>query len=295
MQKNLYFPMTLLAAALFAGCSSVPQNSSLSEAQSSYNNAQTNPQVTSLAAVELQQAGDTLTKANTALNKGESDAKVNQLAYIAKQQVSIAEETAKQRADEATVANAGKKRDAIRLDARTAEADAANQKVIAVQQTADQQAAALAVASDKAESDKALIAQQDMQLQELHAKKTDRGMVITLSDVLFSTNQARLAPRGVRNIQKLSAFLNQYPQRKVLIEGYTDSTGGDKLNQALSERRADTVRTALLENGINSDRIATHGYGEAFPVASNGTAASRQLNRRVEIILSDDNGNIVPR
>jgi len=80
-----------------------------------------------------------------------------------------------------------------------------------------------------------------------------------------------------------------------LVEGYTDSTGSDSLNQELSDRRANTVRTALLDMGSSSDRVTARGYGEAYPVASNDTAASRQLNRRVEIILSDDKGNIAPR
>ena len=287
--------MTLIAVAILSGCSSMPQNSSLTEAHSSYNSARINPQVTNLAAAELKEAGDSLNKADYALSKGESDATVNHLAYIAKQQVAIAQETAKQKTAELAVTNAGAKRDQVRLEARTAEADAAKQQVAIVQKTADQQAVALAVASAKTERDQALIAQQEMQLKELNAKKTERGLVITLSDVLFSTNKAQLASGGMRNVQKLADFLKQYPQHKVLVEGYTDSTGSNSLNQELSERRANAVRTALIDMGISSDRVTTRGYGEAFPVASNDTAASRQLNRRVEIILSDDNGNIVTR
>ena len=99
----------------------------------------------------------------------------------------------------------------------------------------------------------------------------------------------------MRNVQKLADFLTQYPQQKVLIEGHTDSTGSDSLNQEFSDRRANAVRTALMNMAISSDRVATRGYGEAFPVAGNDTAASRQLNRRVEIILSDENGNITQR
>ena len=143
--------------------------------------------------------------------------------------------------------------------------------------------------------DQALIAQQQQQLSDLNAKKTARGLVITLGDVLFSSNKAQLKSGGMRNMQKLADFLNKYPQHKVLIEGYTDSIGSDSLNQKLSERRAMSVKTALIGMGISSERITTQGYGEAFPVAGNDTASSRQLNRRVEIILSDENGNIAPR
>jgi outer membrane protein OmpA-like peptidoglycan-associated protein len=337
MQKNHYFPMTLIAVAILSGCSSIPQNSSLTEAHGSYDRARTNPQVTNLAPLELKEAGDSLAKADTALSKGESEATVTQLAYIAKQQVGIAQETAKRKTSELAVTNASAKRDQVRLEARTAEADAAKQQVAIVQETADQQAAALTAASAKAgrdqvrleaktaeadaakrqaaiaqatadqqaaaltaasakaERDQALIAQQEIQLKELDAKKTARGMVITLGDVLFSTNKAQLASGGMHNMQKLADFLKQYPQQKVLVEGYTDSTGSNSHNQELSDRRANAVRTALLDMGTSSDRVTTRGYGEAFPVASNDTAASRQLNRRVEIILSDANGNIAPR
>jgi len=295
MQKKLSFPLTLIAVAVFAGCSSMGQNSSLTEAHSSYNSARANPQVTNLAPLELQQAGESLNKADYALSKGESDAKVTQLAYVAKQQVRIAQETAMRKTAELAVTNAAAKRDQIRLEARTEEADAAKQQVAIVQQTADQQAAALAAASAKAERDQALIAQQQMQLKELNAEKTARGLVITLGDVLFSTNEAQLASGGMHNLQKLADFLKQYPQHKVMVEGYTDSTGSSDHNQALSDRRANAVRTALLDMGISSDRVISRGYGEAYPVAGNDTATSRQLNRRVEIILSDENGNIAPR
>jgi outer membrane protein OmpA-like peptidoglycan-associated protein len=294
MQKKRYFPLTLIAVAILSGCSSMPP-SSLTEAHSSYDSARSDPQVTNLAALELKQAGDSLNKADDALSKRESTDTVNHLAYIAKQQVAIAQETAKRKTAELAVTDASAKRDQVRLEARTAEADAAKQQVAIMQGTANQQTAALAAAGANAERDQALIAQQEMQLKELNAKKTERGLVVTLGDVLFSTNKAQLKSGGMRNVQKLADFLKQYPQHKVLVEGYTDSTGSNSLNQELSDRRANAVRMALIDMGISSDRVTTRGYGEAFPVAGNDTAASRQLNRRVEIILSDENGNIAPR
>lgn len=337
MKTNRYLPLSLLAAGILAGCSTVPPKSTaLDEARGLYTSAQTNPQVVSLAPVELQRAGQTLEKADAALGKGE-DAEVNQLAYVAKQQVAIAQETAKRKAAEQSIASATAQRDQVRLAARTAEAEAAKrqaavaqktaeeqatelaaararaqrdqaliaaklseaetarQQAAAAQQTAEQQAAALAAARTQQERDQALIAQQEQQLKELDAKQTPRGMVITLGDVLFAVNKAELSAGGVRNVQKLADFLNRYPQRKVLIEGHTDSTGSRSINQPLSERRADAVRSALVGMGIGVDRIETRGYAEDYPVASNNDAAGRQMNRRVEIILSDDKGNIVPR
>jgi len=296
MLKNQYFPMSLIAVAIFSGCSSVPpQNAALTDAHNIYNSARADPQVTTQAALELKEAGDSLNKADEALSKGQDTATVNHLSYVANQKVRIAQETAKRKTAESAVTSSGAKRDQASLEARTAEADAAKQQAATAQETANQQAAALVAASAKAERDQAFIDQQEMQLKELNARKTDRGLVITLGDVLFSTNKAQLESGGMRNVRKLADFLKQYPQRRVLVEGYTDSTGSNSFNQELSDRRANAVRTALIDMGISSDRVTTRGYGEDFPVASNDTAASRQMNRRVEIILSDNNGNIAPR
>ncbi|MDD2915222.1 MAG: OmpA family protein [Gallionella sp.] len=296
MKKNKYFPLSLIAIAILSGCNSVPpKNEALTAAHSSYNSARENPQVSNLAALELKEAGDSLSKADDAMSKGQGTDTVNHLSYIANQKVGIAQETAKRKTAELAVANAASKRDQVRLEARTAEADASKQKVAEMQETADSQAAELAAADANAESDQALIAQQEQQLRELSAKKTDRGLVVTLGDVLFSVNKSELKSGGIRNMQKLADFLRQYPNQKVLVEGFTDSTGSDSYNLGLSERRANAVRTALIDMGVNSDRITMRGYGEAFPVASNETKVSRQLNRRVEIIISDSKGNIAQR
>ncbi|MDD1620383.1 MAG: OmpA family protein [Methylococcaceae bacterium] len=295
MQTYRYFPMTLIAAAIISGCSSVPQNSSLTIAHNDYNTARTSPEVSKLAELELKQAGDTLDKADRALKEDEGDDSVDHLAYLAKQQVAIAQETAKRKTAEIAVTNAEAKRNQVRLDARTAEADAAKRQAVISQQTVDRQATELAVAGANAERDQALIAQQNILINDLNAKQTERGLVITLGDVLFRTNKARLQSGGLRNVNKLADFLNQYPEYMVLVEGYTDSKGSDELNQELSDRRAYAVRTALVDSGVSGDRVRTRGYGEEYPVADNDTAANRQLNRRVEIILSDENGNIAAR
>ena len=296
MQKNSYFPLALIAIAVLSACTTTPpQNTQLTAAHSNYNQARSNPQVAELAALELKDAGDTLDKADTALSKGQSLATVDHLAYLANQKVGIAQETARQKTAELAVTNSAAKRNELRLDARTAEADQARQQVAMVSEVANQQATDLAAADANAQRDQALIAQQQQQLKELNAKKTERGMVITLGDVLFHTGKSQLGSGGMHNVQKLADFLKQYPKNKVLIEGHTDSTGSASHNQTLSEQRANAVRSALTDMGIGNDRISTHGYGEDLPVAVNDSAAHRQLNRRVEIILSDDNGNITPR
>lgn len=283
--------MILIVAALVFGCNSEPKNSLLTEAHNSYDRIRNNPGITN---IDLKEASEALSKADQALNEGESAASVNHLAYIAKQQVDIAQETAKRKATELAVANAAK-HDPVRFEARTVETDLASKRLVLVEEIADRQAAALTDADINAKGYQAVIAQQKIQLKELNTKKTERGLVITLGDVLFDTNQAVLKSAAMRNVQKLAGFLTQYSQYKVLVEGHTDSVGSNDLNQALSDRRASAVRIALVDMGIRTDRVNTRGYGEIFPIAGNDTAASRQLNRRVEIILSDNNGNLVPR
>lgn len=294
MKTKHYVPLTLITVAMLAGCGSMPPNATLAAAHESFNYARSNPEVTNLAAVELKDAGDSLTKADTAFREGEEEADVSHLAYIANQQVAIAEEVAKRKTAESAVTTAGAKRDQVRLDARTAEANAANRQVELAHQITDRQATELAVAGANSERDQAIIAQQEKLLNALNAKKTDRGMMITLSDVLFNTNKAKLKSSGMHKVQKLADFLTEYPQYKVLVEGNTDSQGGDEFNQELSDRRAESVKNALIDMAISGDRVEARGYGEDYPVASNANAAGRQLNRRVEIILSDNNGNIMP-
>lgn len=291
MQSKRTFPLSLMVVAILSGCSSVPPNANLMAAHSRYDAAAFNPDVVNQAPLELQEANNALTLADGSFNKGEDEADVNHLAYLANQQVAIAEETAKRKSAELAVSNAGAKRDKIRLDARTTEANAAEQQVAIAHATTDRQATELAVAGANAEHDQALIAQ----LKGLNAKQTDRGMMITLGDVLFNTDRAELKPGGIRNIEKLAQFMTQYPAYKVSVEGHTDSRASVRHNQRLSDRRADAVQTALLDQSISSDRITTHGFGKQYPIASNKTPAGRQLNRRVEIILSDDNGKISQR
>jgi outer membrane protein OmpA-like peptidoglycan-associated protein len=310
MKNHQIVLAALIAIAALAGCDSLPANNSrLEEARSDYRAAQNNPQTVNLAAGELKQAGDALNKANDAWSKRENSAEVDHLAHLAKQRVAIAQETAKQKVAEMSVTNANMARDQVRLAARTQEADAAQRSAAAAQRQAEEsqrQSEASQRQSEASQRQSEASQQQakdaetrasqlEAQLKDLNAKKTDRGMVITIGDVLFDTNKAQLKSGGMRSVEKLAGFFKQYPQRKALVEGFTDSTGSESTNQELSDRRANAVRAALVDMGVSSDRIATHGYGEAYPVAGNDSAGSRQLNRRVEIILSNDDGNIAPR
>jgi outer membrane protein OmpA-like peptidoglycan-associated protein len=294
MSSTRLFPLSLIALAVLAACSTAPTQQLL-EARSSYAAAQNDPQVVEFAGSELIQAGAQLKQAELSASKGESRAQVDQLAYITKQRVTIARETARQKSAELTTAGAAAEREKIRLAARTAEADAAQRAAAASKLDAEASQRQSESSQRQAQDAEARSRQLEIQLKELDAKKTERGMVITLGDVLFDTNKSELKSGGMRNVQKLAGVLKEYPQRNVLVEGFTDSTGNSDYNQGLSERRAGAVRTALQDTGVAGDRISNRGYGQTFPVASNATAEGRQLNRRVEIIVSDDGKAIAPR
>lgn len=323
--KTHRFVYTALATALaLAACTTIPEkNDRLEEARSEYNIARTNPDVTTHANVELTRARDALIAANDAWSKDENTKRVDQLAYLTKQQVAIAKEAAKMRVAEATATNSKAERSGARLSAKTREADAANQNAEVARMQAENAKQSAAVSQSQAESAKQSAAasqsqseeaqrqaasqqqraqsaearsnQLEAQLKELAAKKTERGLVVTFGDLLFDTNMANVKPGGMRNVQKLADVLNQYPERTVLIEGFTDNTGADNHNQDLSDRRANAVRTTLRDMGISGNRVTGRGYGKGFPVASNDTMSGRQLNRRVEVIISDDSGKIAPR
>lgn len=295
--KNFYLTPTLLAIAAFvAACSSVPTSTTLLEqTRSDFQLAQNNPMVATYAPLEMKQAGEAMEQANLSASHNDSLDKVDKLAYLAKQKIALTQEMAKQKSAEADVANSAKERDQVRLDQRTNEANIAKMNAERSKLAELQAQGQTAQAQRQAQEAQAHAAQLEAQLADLAAKKTERGMVITLGDVLFGTDLARLNADGMRTAQKLSAVLQQNMQRTVLVEGFTDSTGTTAHNQELSERRAGAVRSALLELGVAPARIAIRGYGETYPVAANDTAQNRQLNRRVEIILSDDTGNISTR
>jgi outer membrane protein OmpA-like peptidoglycan-associated protein len=288
----------------------------LEQARTDYSLAQSSPSVAQYAPLELKQAGEALAQANAAADHNDSRESIDRLAYLAKQKIALTQELTKQKTAEAEVGRAAKERDQMRLAQRTAEADQAKATAQQAQLAAQQAQAKAQMAQSETSNamrqtqmaqDDAALAQQktreaqarsaalEAQLNDLAAKKTERGLIITLGDVLFGTDLSRLTSEGMHTAQKLAMLLQQNPQRKVLVEGYTDSTGAADYNQALSERRANAVRTALLEQGVAVERIAIRGYGESYPVAANETAANRQLNRRVEIVVSDDSGRTIGR
>ncbi len=124
------------------------------------------------------------------------------------------------------------------------------------------------------------------QVVELQAQVTDRGMVVTLGDALFLSGKADLKSDVTANLSRLVTFLVGYPSRTATIEGYTDSAGSEDYNFGLSQRRADSVKSYLVEQGVGEQRLMALGEGESTPVAGNDSAAGRAQNRRVEVIIT---------
>jgi outer membrane protein OmpA-like peptidoglycan-associated protein len=168
------------------------------------------------------------------------------------------------------------------------EAEARSLELEQARKEAEAKAREAEMASMQAEQAMAQRKQLESELVELKAKQTERGIILTLGDILFAPGKAVLRSGSIRTIDTLSAFLKKYPNRNVLIEGHTDSIGSEMYNLGLSQHRADAVCTALTSKGIAAERITTKGYGEKYPVASNANRAGKQQNRRVEIIILDE-------
>lgn len=306
-----------IASILAIGCSSMPEkNPALEQARADYAAAAGNPQVAQNAGVELNRAESSLQQSERLWQDRAEPVQIEHYAYLARQRTAIARESAKLRDAEQAVTATSNERDRVLLEARTREAEVARNRAETQSQDAEQaRLIAEAHARDAqsarelaaAQSADALAAQKraeemqqrahalESQLSELQAKQTERGLVLTLSDVLFDTGKAALRPGSNRAIQQIAKFLQEYPERSVMIEGFTDSVGSESYNQGLSERRANAVRSGLVSAGIDAGRVGTRGFGEAFPVVSNDTASGRQQNRRVEVIISNEKGEIPAR
>jgi outer membrane protein OmpA-like peptidoglycan-associated protein len=153
---------------------------------------------------------------------------------------------------------------------------------------AEQARLAARAEAEKAARAKAEADQLTKELSDLKAKQTERGIILTIGDVLFATGKADLSPEAMRSVDKLVEFLQKYTNRNVLIEGHTDSVGSDEFNLTLSQRRADSLKEALTGKGVEEKRITTIGYGKKYPVASNDTASGKQQNRRVEVSILNE-------
>ena len=269
------------ALALGACVTTHEPNAALETARTAVQTAEADPNVNRYAALDLQAAKNDLEIAENAYNN-HKDAEIAQPAYMATQNARLAQAHAAAKADDARVAAGQTERDQIMLAARTREAENAKAQTAAANQQRDQA--------------NAETARVQAELDQLKATPTPRGMVMTLGDVLFDTGRAELKSGASRKLDQLAQFLSEHPDRRVQIDGFTDSVGTDAYNEELSQHRADAVKSALISRGIDPSRIGSEGYGKAFPVASNTDSGGRQLNRRVEVVIGGTNGTpIAPR
>jgi OmpA-OmpF porin, OOP family len=264
--------LLVVGSLLGGGCTAGSPPVALEQARTAYTQAEQTPAVVANAPVQLQEANQALRRAERVWADDHDTEEVQHLAALATQRVEIARAAAEKKVAEAQIQQATEERDQVLLNART--------------RAAQQSQLEAARATQQAQAATAQVQQLQQELASLQAKQTDRGLVLTLGDVLFETGKADLRPGALRNLYPLVTFLQKYPERRVLIEGHTDSVGSDAYNLDLSQRRADAVRDFLIQNGVNAAQLTTRGYGKASPVASNDTAEGRQRNRRVELIIS---------
>jgi outer membrane protein OmpA-like peptidoglycan-associated protein len=262
---------TAVTSVLLAACSAaLTRPEGADDARSKLTQLQSDPQLASRAPVAIKEAE----LAVRAAEKPQQDKEEGEhLVFMADRKVDIASALAQSRLSVDQREMLGEQSESARLDSRTREVDRAR---------SDAASARMDTAAAQMQTD-ALQAQ----IEELNAEATDRGLVVTLGDLLFATGKSELKGGAVRNLSKLAAFLNENKDRSVMIEGYTDSIGSEDYNMGLSQRRADSVKAYLVNEGIAPGRLATAGKGEASPVAGNDTASGRQQNRRVEVIIAN--------
>lgn len=250
-----YTVLSLIMAGVVSGCASpMPESEKQSELRNKLTALQTDPVLGNYAPQAMQEAEAAVMK----VEQPQSNTQITaHNEFVAHGKIEIAQAKARegymleqQKAMGSTTADA-------RLASRTAEADDANRRAAAL--TAE--------------------------LAALNAKPSPRGMVITLSDVLFATGQANLSPGADANLGRLFDFMTNNPDRKVVIEGHTDSVGSAESNMILSRNRAQSVNSYLSNRGIAASRLSMEGMGESSPVASNSNASGQQLNRRVEVTV----------
>jgi outer membrane protein OmpA-like peptidoglycan-associated protein len=299
----------LLPLVVVAGCASADlekaAQAQLAHAQTAYRQAQSDPSVQAHAQLQLADAQ----KAVQAAEQAKSPEKMQQLGYLAERKAQIASTVGATRKIEEDTQQLSKETGDILLQKRERELRAARGEAEDARKAAEARARDAETKAREAEQARAQTerarAQADAEakaraaeqakttaltreLADLKAQQTERGLVLTVGDVLFVTGKAEIAAGGLRSINKLAEFLKQNPKRNLLIEGHTDNTGREDFNLRLSQQRADAVRDALTSKGVASDRIATRGYGPKYPAVGNDSAAGRQQNRRVEVVVLNE-------
>ena len=297
-----------LSTGLLVACAgSQPRPPELVRLENELARLQSDPVVSAKAPEELHQA----TNAVYNLSEHGDDMKAavfDHHIYMADRLLQIAEAEGRSRFARERIDTLSAERERLVAEARAMEAERARREANMARQDAnaalaqaDAERREAAMARERAEAERrdAMLARQQAEaaraelqamqamIDDLQARQTERGLVVTLGDVLFETDRAELKAGAKRNLDKLVAALREHDETTVAIEGHTDSTGSDSYNLDLSQRRAQSVFSYLTGQGIDRARLSTAGMGEGYPVASNDTSAGRQQNRRVEIIIQN--------
>lgn len=284
MKRLLLYFVFLVAACTTVAPAEPP---ALVQARAVVAAVQADPQVVAHAPRELDAARARLAQAQALAREQGDGAELVHQAYLAEQEARVARELAQARLHDTEVARAGDERNRVLVESRAEEKYRASEAEAAL-------ARARAAQESQAVANRELASQVQRlqeQVRELEAKQTQRGWVITLgSDLLFDVGKATLKPGGRRAIGNVARIMRNEPERNIVIEGFTDDRGREEVNRRLSERRAQAVRAALAEAGVEPGRIVARGLGESYPVASNASPAGRQLNRRVEILIGEHAG-----
>lgn len=274
MKRTLSLILAAGVATALGACASTPKSiAELDTARAVVAQVEASPRA-GVAAQNIAEARKALERANKLASSGGKLEDIKFESNIAATNAQIANEKILTALAQEEVAKGTAERQAVLIQAREREAQLRGQQANAAQKEAN-------AANQRASS-------LEEELKALQAKPTERGLVLTLGDVLFDTGQATLKPGAHATIDRLAQALQASPDRKVIIEGHTDSMGSDEYNQQLSERRAMAVQSALMQRGVSGGQISAAGKGETFPVASNSDSGGRQQNRRVELIFSNE-------
>ena len=293
--QRLRFAVVAGMALVAAACTTTPERvAELDEARTTVESLESQPKARSAASSQLANARQALQRAEAAFEEGQPLEQIRHEAYVARRHAEIGLEMTSEAEAAEEIQQGEARRKQVQLEARTAEAERAQrlaeQRASQAQQSAREAVASQSVAEAAISEANRLADELNALEGELEAEQTNRGLVLTLGDLLFDTGGAELKEGAEVSMDRLAAFLNENPERRLLIEGHTDSRGTDDFNKELSAKRADAVAEALVERGIPSERLRSVGLGEDYPVAGNDSAAGMQQNRRVEIVVSNDDG-----
>lgn len=281
--------LLILGGLLLAGCSGPPaDNPLLRSVRGAYTAASADTAWVLLASDQFERARYMIEEAEEAHQSGQPEELIAHFAWLAQRQLDVAHQQAHLALlRDATTVTVYDLRE-IRLVAREEAALVAETRARLEQQRAEE-------ARQEADAAIARANQIGPRVTGLEAELTSRGLAVTLEDFFFEDGQATLRPGAEQALTGIISLLNEYPTRRVLIEGHSDPGNSPEETARLSQQRAETIRSLLIRRGISPDRITAVGLGARFPIMNNETPANRRINRRVEIIISDADGTITPR